>query len=173
MEKLFGSTGKGMAHETSEGMLNYFLTWMQERESDAVVIATCNNVELLPPELTRMGRWDSIFFVDLPNKNEIKEIIKIKNKQYSADIPCTDEFAEELFLNKWSGAEIEQLVKDSHFDDYKEAMKKIPILAKHKKEQLSKVYAQASMFRKANKNDTGLAEKLKSKRKLKLKGGKQ
>ena len=116
IEKAFGGTGRGMAHETSEGILGHFLTWMQERTSDAIIAATANNLDILPPEFLRSGRWDAIFFVNLPNPNEVKHIIEIKNNIWKANLPTDAKFCERLYKEKWSGAEIEQLAKDSHFE---------------------------------------------------------
>jgi SpoVK/Ycf46/Vps4 family AAA+-type ATPase len=53
------------------------LTWMQERTSEVLIIASANNIQWLPPELTRSGRFDEIFKVDLPNYGERHEIFKI------------------------------------------------------------------------------------------------
>ena len=171
IEKAFGGTGKGMAHETSEGILGHFLTWMQERSTDAIVVATANNLDILPPEFLRSGRWDAIFFVNLPNPNEIKDIIEIKNNQFLSEIPTDMDFCKRLFQEKWSGAEIEQLAKDIHYeDDIEEAMRQIPILAKYREKELENLKEKAQIYRNANAgmligNRSAL---LKKKRKLSL-----
>lgn len=151
IEKAFGGTGKGHAHETSEGILGHFLTWMQERTTDAIVVATANNIDILPPEFLRSGRWDAIFFVNLPNPDEIKAIIESKNEIYKADVPTDPEFCTRLYKEKWSGAEIEQLVKDSHFEkDIEVAINQIPILAQYREKELNTLKEKGSIYRKAN-----------------------
>lgn len=169
IEKAFGGTGKGMAHETSEGILGHFLTWMQERKTDAIVVATANNLDILPPEFLRSGRWDAIFFVNLPNPNEIKNIIDIKNTLFKSKLPNDKEFCNQLYKEKWSGAEIEQLAKDSHYDELDNAMKQIPILAQYRENELNKLKEKASIYRNANSN-MKIKNRLKvNKRKLALK----
>ena len=66
------------------------LTWMQEKMSPVFVVATANNINLLPPELLRKGRFDEIFFVDLPNEEERKKIFEIhlvKKRQNPQSFP--------------------------------------------------------------------------------------
>ena len=58
-------------------VLGTFLTWMQEKQSSVFVFATANQIDLLPPEILRKGRFDEIFFVDLPNEEERREILSI------------------------------------------------------------------------------------------------
>jgi SpoVK/Ycf46/Vps4 family AAA+-type ATPase len=151
IEKAFGGTGRGMAHETSEGILGHFLTWMQERKSDAVIVATANNLDILPPEFLRLGRWDTIFFVDLPNPTEVKQIINIKNKQFKSELPNDDQFCENLWKEKWSGAEIEQLAKDSHYENsIMAALQQIPVLAQYREKELQSIKEKAKIYRHAN-----------------------
>ena len=63
-------------------MIGQFLFWLQECQKPVFVIASANSVESLPPELIRKGRFDEIFFVDLPNEKERKELIKLYAKKY-------------------------------------------------------------------------------------------
>lgn len=168
IEKAFGGTGKGMAHETSEGILGHFLTWMQERKTDAIIVATANNLDILPPEFLRSGRWDAIFFVNLPNPNEVKHIIDIKNKIFKSSLPNDKEFCERLYEEKWSGAEIEQLAKDIHFEtDIENAMRQIPILAQYREKELTSIKEKASIYRNANAT-MGISKLRKIKRKIQL-----
>jgi SpoVK/Ycf46/Vps4 family AAA+-type ATPase len=120
-------------------LIGHMLTWMQERKSEAIVVATSNNLNALPPEFIRAGRWDRIFFVGLPNPYEIQSVIKIQNRKHHAELPEDLEFCKELYKGKWSPAEIEQLAKDSHYDDLESAMKKIPILAQYKAKEIDKI----------------------------------
>jgi SpoVK/Ycf46/Vps4 family AAA+-type ATPase len=70
---------KGFAgdDDLSRRLAGMLLTWMQERTSDVLIIASANNIQWLPPELTRSGRFDEIFKIDLPNNGERHEIFKI------------------------------------------------------------------------------------------------
>lgn len=120
-------------------MIGHMLTWMQDRKSDAIVAATSNNLNALPPEFLRAGRWDRIFFVGLPNPMEIQSIIKIMNRQHQSELPSHAEFCKTLWQQKWSGAEIEQLAKDSHYDDIESCIKRIPILAQYKEKEIQKI----------------------------------
>jgi DNA polymerase III delta prime subunit len=117
---------------TTSAMFGHFLTWMQETGSPVLVMATANNIRDLPPEFLRAGRFDALFFVDLPNVTERREIIRIMNRKYKTYLQ------EDLSgrLNGWTGAEIEQLVKDSLFDGLDEAMAAIVPLSKTMKEEI-------------------------------------
>ncbi|BAY42083.1 hypothetical protein NIES2111_64790 (plasmid) [Nostoc sp. NIES-2111] len=77
---------KGFAgdDDLSKRLAGMLLTWMQERTSEVLIIASANNIEWLPPELTRSGRFDEIFKVDLPNYGERHEIFKIHLARFDA-----------------------------------------------------------------------------------------
>lgn len=94
---------------------------MQEKNSDVFVVATANNIESLPPELLRKGRFDETFFVDLPNKKERQEIFKIHIEKKRRDL---DQFDFEKLSEKsvgFSGAEIESAVNDALFTAFDES----------------------------------------------------
>src|SRR4029079_9224922 len=81
LEKVFAGAGPDSASVdagVSSRILAVFLSWMQDRKAPVFVAATCNNVTVLPPELIRKGRFDELFFVDLPNKSERKQIFAIQ-----------------------------------------------------------------------------------------------
>lgn len=87
-----------------------FLTWMQEKTHPVFVLATANNIERLPPELLRKGRFDEIFFIDLPNKEERESIFSIHLKKRNRN---PDKFDIPLFSEKtdgFTGSEIEQII---------------------------------------------------------------
>jgi SpoVK/Ycf46/Vps4 family AAA+-type ATPase len=131
---------------TTSCMFGHFLTWM-ESESPILVMATANNINELPPELLRAGRFDAIFFVDIPNLPEREEIIEIMNQRYGSEIPL--EYAGEL--QGWTGAEIEQLAKDSLFDGLEVAFKTIVPLSRTMKEDITALQEWAkTRARKAN-----------------------
>ncbi len=97
-----------------------FLTWMQERRAAVFVAATANEVERLPPELVRRGRFDEIFFVDLPSPTERAQILGVHLLRRGRD-PAAYRVAEiARDLEHWSGAEIEQMVSSALFRAYAE-----------------------------------------------------
>lgn len=103
---------------TTSRVLGTFLTWMQEKDKPIFVVATANDISGLPPEFLRKGRFDEIFFLDLPNEDERKEILKIhinKNKR-NVDNFNIDELVE--VSKDFSGAEIEEAVKEALFMAY-------------------------------------------------------
>ena len=134
IDKAFGGVKSSSKTDggTTASMFGHFLTWMQETTSPVLVMATANNIKDLPPEFMRAGRFDAMFFVDLPTIKERLEIVEIMNNRYNAQIP--EGYADNL--NGWTGAEIEQLAKDSLFDGLDEAMKTIVPLSKTMKEEI-------------------------------------
>jgi ATP-dependent 26S proteasome regulatory subunit len=134
-----GFSGTRSSGETDSGVTNRvvqtFLTWMQEKTSPVFIAATGNNVSQLPPELMRKGRIDEIFFVDLPNADERREILKIhlqkrprvirKGAERIVNlIPRTIENSELEKVVKashgYTGSEIEQVIVNALFDTYKD-----------------------------------------------------
>jgi ATP-dependent 26S proteasome regulatory subunit len=93
------------------GMVGALLTWMQEHTTPVTVVATCNDYTKLPPELTRAGRFDERFFVDLPSASEREEIARVHLARFGGD-PALAEFIAGI-TEDWTGAEIEQLVKSA------------------------------------------------------------
>ncbi len=114
LEKVFAGSGPDSASAdagVSSRLLPSFLSWMQERKAAVFVAATCNNVTVLPPELIRKGRFDELFFVDLPSLDERKQVFSIqltKRKRNPADYDL-DQVAEAA--KGFSGAEIESAVQ--------------------------------------------------------------
>jgi len=97
---------------TSDRVLGIFLTWMQERKGSVFVVATANNVGSLPPEFLRAGRWDDIFFVNLPNRVEREEILHVMAGRYpkAAPVVADPDRIQELLdtCNEFTGSEIEE-----------------------------------------------------------------
>jgi SpoVK/Ycf46/Vps4 family AAA+-type ATPase len=97
-----------------------FLTWMQEKSALVFVAATANRIQLLPAEIIRKGRFDQVFFVDLPGEEERKQIFQIHLTRNRCDVGRLDI----VFLAKatagWNGAEIEQAVISAVVDAYSE-----------------------------------------------------
>jgi SpoVK/Ycf46/Vps4 family AAA+-type ATPase len=88
----------------------FFLTWMQEKSRGLFVAATANRIDLLPAEMLRKGRFDEVFFVDLPLDEERIEIFKIHLSRRGVDIGPIDLDQLTEFTQGWTGAEIEQCV---------------------------------------------------------------
>ncbi|MEQ9372714.1 MAG: AAA family ATPase [Coleofasciculus chthonoplastes F3-SA18-01] len=110
LDKSFaGSSGSADSDGgTSSRIFGSFLTWMQEKTSPVFVMATANRVERLPGEFLRKGRFDEIFFVDLPNKEERQQIFKIHLSKRRRDIDRFDIEQLATICDGFSGAEIEQ-----------------------------------------------------------------
>jgi SpoVK/Ycf46/Vps4 family AAA+-type ATPase len=128
-------------------MFGHFLTWLQETTSPILVMSTANNIQELPPEFLRAGRFDAMFFVDLPNPHEREQIITIMNSRYGSEIP--EDYTQKL--EGWTGAEIEQLARDSLFDGLEVAHENIVPLSKTMKEEITALQQWAqTRARKAN-----------------------
>jgi SpoVK/Ycf46/Vps4 family AAA+-type ATPase len=95
---------------TSKRVLGTFLTWLAEQRSRVFIVATANDISALPPELVRKGRFDEIFFVDLPNSAARAEIFGIHCKKRGIQMSDTDIQALAARSEGFSGAEIEQAV---------------------------------------------------------------
>lgn len=91
-------------------MFAFFLTWMQEKASGLFVAATANRIDLLPAEILRKGRFDEIFFVDLPSREEQVEIFRIHLKRRKVEEAGFNFQDLMQFTVGWTGAEIEQCV---------------------------------------------------------------
>ncbi|HLX38658.1 MAG TPA: AAA family ATPase, partial [Candidatus Binataceae bacterium] len=88
----------------------FFLTWMQDKSAGLFVAATANRIDLLPAEMIRKGRFDEVFFVDLPHDKERGDIFRIHLAKRGID-PARFEFAQLVDMTRdWTGAEIEQCV---------------------------------------------------------------
>jgi hypothetical protein len=88
----------------------FFLTWMQEKARSLFVAATANRIDLLPAEMIRKGRFDEVFFVDLPTDEERIEIFKIHLGRRGVDVGRYNLDNLRSFTTGWTGAEIEQCV---------------------------------------------------------------
>lgn len=120
LEKGFSGTGSSNSSDggTAARVFGSFITWMQEKTSPVFVVATANDVSQLPPEMLRKGRFDEIFFVDLPSLEERLAIVAIH-------ITRRDRHPEDFNLDTlaeasagFTGAEIEQAVVSALFDAY-------------------------------------------------------
>jgi len=113
-----GLSAVSSSDDVSKRMLGTFLTWLAEKQESVFVVATANDVTALPPELLRKGRFDEIFFVDLPALDERKAIFEIhlqRRQQTTQELNLT-ELAE--LTEGFSGAEIEQLLVSAVYHTY-------------------------------------------------------
>ena len=127
IEKGFGGNGGERDGGTTTRVFGTFLTWMQEKTKPVFVIATANKINQLPPEMLRKGRFDEIFFVDLPTVNERKIIFKLHLEKrlkgsISKEFKVTDELLTKLSdaTEGFGGSEIEQVVVSALFEAFSE-----------------------------------------------------
>ena len=127
IEKGFGSASGGGDSGTSQRVFGTFLTWMQEKKKPVFVIATANKIDNLPPEFLRKGRFDEIFFVDLPTRSERVPIWRLHlasrleaPSRAGGEFEPTDVALDDLAERSegFSGAEIAQAVITGCFDAY-------------------------------------------------------
>jgi AAA+ superfamily predicted ATPase len=111
LDKQFGgSVGQDTSHEVTKRMMSKLLTWLQEKTAPVFVVATANRIEALAstfPELLRKGRWDEIWYVDLPNSEERKEIFRVHIRKVDRE---PDEFDLNVLSDEtkdFQGVEIE------------------------------------------------------------------
>lgn len=126
IEKGFSGVGGSNDSGTSTRVFGTFLTWMQEKKNPVFVVATANNIHALPSEMLRKGRFDEIFFVDLPTVSERMDIFKVhlmkrlKDESVRGDFTWSDETL--LHLAKategFVGAEIENIVISGLFEAF-------------------------------------------------------
>lgn len=113
LEKAFAGISNSDRNEGSETVMRLFgqfLTWMQEKKNAVFIVATANDINSLPPELLRKGRFDELFFVDLPTDNERRDIFKLKFESKNKDLSSIDfqKLAKET--DGYSGSDIESIV---------------------------------------------------------------
>ncbi len=119
-----GLSGMGSSDQLDAGVSarvgGTLLTWMQEKTAPVFVVATANRIEALPPELLRKGRFDEIFFVDLPTEEARKEILSIHlaRKKRSPKEFDLKRLAQESL--GFSGAELEEAVREALFESFAE-----------------------------------------------------
>lgn len=128
IEKGFSGIGSQGDSGTATRVFGTFLTWMQEKTKPVFVIATANNIHALPPEMMRKGRFDEIFFVDLPTRRERMDIFvlhlkkRLKSPEVVGNFKLTPELLGQLadLSEGFIGAEIEQVVVSALFEAFSE-----------------------------------------------------
>ena len=110
IEKALSTSSGESDGGTSRRVLGTFLTWLSEQRSRVFIVATANDITALPPELVRKGRFDEIFFVDLPTPAARLEILGIHCKKRGLALSEPDMKALAMRSEGFSGAELEQAV---------------------------------------------------------------
>jgi AAA+ superfamily predicted ATPase len=115
------------AHDTgvSARVLGTFLTWMQERRQPVFVLATANNVRHLPPELLRKGRFDDLFFIDLPTAAERHAIVAVHLRKRGRDPERFDRQRLVAASAGYTGAEIEGAIQEALYDAYADGRREV------------------------------------------------
>lgn len=112
IEKAFSGVGNS-GNDVTTRLFGQFLTWMQEKENTVFIVATANDISKIPPEFLRKGRFDELFFVDLPNAEERRRIIEIhlkKRNKWNREIDTISLIKE---TEGYNGADLEAIVKDA------------------------------------------------------------
>lgn len=127
-KSLAGATQGAADGGVSSDALGAILSWMQDRTSEAFVIATANDVSSLPPELLRKGRFDEVFFVDCPTESERVDVLKaaLKANNRTPDLLSTDDLRSvTLACQDFTGSEIAALVPEAMFKAFSDGKREI------------------------------------------------
>jgi len=159
IDKAFSNTESKGDSGTSNRVLATFVSWLSEKKKPVFVIATANNIDLLPLEIIRKGRFDEIFFLDLPKKEEREEIFKIHIKEFRPNSWESFDYNKLAELSEsFSGAEIRQSIIEGMYhafyekrefttDDISMALKELIPLANLESNQMVKLQNWASSGR--------------------------
>jgi hypothetical protein len=154
----FDEIEAGISTQSKEGELGrifgFFLTWMQEKARGLFIGATANRIDLLPAEMIRKGRFDEVFFVDLPLDDERVEVFRVHLQRRGFDPAAFNLERLKRFTKGWTGAEVEQCVvsaitsarlqdRDVNDEDLLNATAGIVPLSKTMKEQVDHIRAWA------------------------------
>jgi len=159
IDKAFNNNDSRGDSGTSNRVLATFISWLSEKTKPVFVVATANNVDVLPLEIIRKGRFDEIFFLDLPQKQEREQIFKIHIQEFRPNTWKSfdyDKLAE--LSNLFSGAEIRQSIVEAMYhafyeerefttDDICEALQELIPLAQLENTQMLKLQSWASSGR--------------------------
>lgn len=149
IDKAFAGAQNSGDSGTTSRVLATFLTWLSEKTSPVFVVATANNITWIPPEIIRKGRFDEVFFLALPKKEERKAIFEVHLKKVRPERIKDFELSLLSEVSKeFSGAEIEQVVieamrigysqgRDFKTEDLLEAIQKIVPLSRTKNKELT------------------------------------
>jgi SpoVK/Ycf46/Vps4 family AAA+-type ATPase len=152
----FDEIEMGLTAQTGEAsndlgrIFAFFLTWMQEKARGLFVAATANRIDLLPAEMIRKGRFDEVFFIDLPSEEERSEIFRIHLGKRGIDPDALQVHRLKKITQGWTGAEIEQCVvsaltrarledRSATFEDLHRAAQDVIPLSKTMREQVDHI----------------------------------
>ena len=122
IDKAFNNSPNKGDSGTSNRVLGTFISWLSEKNKPVFVVATANNVEILPLEIIRKGRFDEIFFLDLPRKNEREQIFKIHLQEFRPKTWESFNYIQLAELSEsFSGAEIRQSIIDAMYYAFDES----------------------------------------------------
>jgi len=135
---LAGVGGSSTDGGTTQRVGGTFLTWLNDHTSEVFVIATCNDYSKLPPEYTRMGRWDAIFFVDNPTVEEGWKILELYLDQFVSRESARRRLPN---LDGYSGAEIRQVAIEAAYNggDLEAATRFVIPISRSQKDQMDKL----------------------------------
>lgn len=165
IDKAFASSQSNGDNGTTNRVLATFLTWLSEKTAPVFIVATANNIDSIPPEVMRKGRFDEVFFLSLPNSNERELIFEVHLKRVR---PSTYQSYQLNLLSKitkgFSGAEIEQVIieamrlafnyqRDFTTDDLIEVVQKFVPLSQTKNTELNRLLDWAESGRIASASD--------------------
>lgn len=121
IDKAFSNTESRGDSGTSNRVLGTFISWLSEKTKPVFVISTANNIDLLPLEIIRKGRFDEIFFLDLPQKEEREEIFKIHLREFRPNSWESFDYSKLAQLSEsFSGAEIRQSIIEGMYHAFYE-----------------------------------------------------
>ena len=121
IDKAFNVTESRSDSGTSSRVLGTFISWLSEKTKPVFVISTANNIDLLPLEIIRKGRFDEIFFLDLPQKEEREEIFKIHIQEFRPNNWESFNYSKLAELSEsFSGAEIRQSIIEGMYQAFYE-----------------------------------------------------
>ncbi len=125
LEKAFSGLGQARDGGATQRVFGTFLTWMEERRAPVFVVATANDIGRLPPEFLRKGRFDEVFFVDLPGADERRSIFAIHLRQARRQVEKFD--LERLLQSSqgYSGAEIREAVISGLYRAFDEGLREL------------------------------------------------
>ena len=121
IDKAFNTNDNRADSGTSNRVLGTFISWLSEKTKPVFVVATANNVEVLPLEIIRKGRFDEIFFLDLPQKQEREQIFKIHVQEFRPNSWKSFDYGKLAELSdSFSGAEIRQSIVEAMYHAFYE-----------------------------------------------------
>ncbi|UCD30618.1 MAG: AAA family ATPase [Planctomycetota bacterium] len=146
LEKAFGGvTGSSGDSGVLQRQFGYLLNWMQERETPVFMVATANNIRQLPPEFLRKGRFDEIFFVDLPTVPERKAIMEVLLRKRDQDPKrlITETLVDKL--DRYTGAEMDYVITEAMFEAFDDNQR--PLFAEDLEAATTKIVPIADQMR--------------------------